>query len=395
MRYRGLLSLAVVLLALAGSPPATAHSFNYCADQSAVFGDRHANVGITDGPVEAESPGMLDCSLGQMAAHHIGVLRGAIRWDGVETAPGIYQWGQVDGFVTVLAQHHITFFPGLIGAPQWLSTAPDSGAQQGYYPPKNPQQFGQFAALCVERYGPNGSFWRANPAVPYYPVRAWQIWNEPNLVENWEPAPDLQGYVNLLRAAYSAIKQVDTSATVVTAGMPFYTPAAEGQTLAQMYRDGAGGHFDVLAIHPYSATLSLAIQRVWAARRVMNHFGNARKPIWITEFGWAGGNPDAFLTNPAKQRTQILRFFTWVGKNRARTRLGLVVWYGWVDLSVQADPSYWGYHLGMFTAGFTPKPALSAMSSVAGRLDRCPVTQAVRLRGRRVICGSARSRRRA
>ena len=37
-----------------------------------------------------------------------------------------------------------------------------------------------FAARAVQRYGPNGSFWAENPAVPKRPIRTWQIWNEEN-----------------------------------------------------------------------------------------------------------------------------------------------------------------------------------------------------------------------
>ena len=46
------------------------------------------------------------------------------------------------------------------------------------------QRWGWTAFLrdAVDRYGPYGSFWLEHPAVPYLPIRSWEIWNEENIV---------------------------------------------------------------------------------------------------------------------------------------------------------------------------------------------------------------------
>ena len=39
--------------------------------------------------------------------------------------------------------------------------------------------FGQYVYKFVKRYGPNGDFWQENPGLPYYPIKYYEMWNEP------------------------------------------------------------------------------------------------------------------------------------------------------------------------------------------------------------------------
>ena len=39
--------------------------------------------------------------------------------------------------------------------------------------------FGQYVYKFVKRYGPNGEFWQENPGLPYYPIKYYEMWNEP------------------------------------------------------------------------------------------------------------------------------------------------------------------------------------------------------------------------
>ncbi len=61
-----------------------------------------------------------------------------------------------------------------------------------------------------------------------------------------------------------------------------------------MYRYGAKGHFDVLAVHPYTGINSAVAEAnrensflvgVPRMREIMLSKGD-NKPIWLTEFGW-------------------------------------------------------------------------------------------------------------
>lgn len=364
--------VAIAVPAMSGSARAASTSFNYCAHSTAVFAYPRPYIGVTDTNVEDAVAGSYrDCSLGWMAASGIGYLRGTLDWGLVEDPSGQYHWGIYDALFTELAQHHVRFLAGLLGEPTWESTAPAHGAKPGGYPPKSPADFAQFAALAVQRYGPGGTFWRENPNLPYDPVQAWEVWNEPNLAEYWEPRPNMRAYVALLRAADVAIKGVDPHAVVVSGGMPFYGSSDETKFISALFRFGARGYFDALGIHPYSATVAQAEQRLGTARRLLDRFGDLRTAVWVTEVGWAGGDPDGFISNARGQRANAVKFFRFVNRNRRALRLGEVFWSAWQDrISGPGPRNWWGFHLGVISTAGRPKPALGALAAAAQVLDR-------------------------
>lgn len=371
--------LGVALLVVPASAGANrAHnSFEYCADANAVFKGPRAYVGESDWAVASQSEQMRNCSLGLMAAHHIGYYRAMLNWALIELQPGSFDWTLYDQLLADVARHHMRMMFVLIGEPAWQSSAPASAKPRAPYPPRNPNAFAQFAAMAVQRYGAGGSFWRAHPNLPYYPVRAWEVWQEMNLTQSWAD-PNIRAYVKLLRPTYKAIKRVNRNATVIAGGMSFYCDpiscwgpkSDEWRLITSMYRDGARGYFDALGIHPYSATVKQAEDRLWTARKLMNQHGDSRKGLWITELGWSGGDPDAFITNDRKQRLNVIKLFRFVRRDRGRLRLRGVIWFGWQDSIYAPGPrNWWGFHVGLLSTGGRPKPVLAAITAAAQRLD--------------------------
>lgn len=373
LRNMALLAAGMALIALPGPAAAMRKQgrFDYCAHQHAVFSQPRPFIGITDKGVFVGPERYRNCSFGWMASAGVGFYRFQLGWKFVELRPNQYDFTAYDRVVTDIVRHRLHFLPVLIGpTPNGLSTAPAQGAQPGLYPPKDPAQFARFVAQCVEHYGPHGTFWRANPTLPYLPVRAWQVWNEQNLKGAWEPRPNVSAYVRLLRSADRAIKGVDPHALVITGGTPFTGVSNETRTIAALYHHRARRYFDALAIHDYAPTVADAIRRLWTARRLLDRFGDGHKPLWVTEMGWSGGDPNGFITNALKQRLSVIRFFGRIGSIRSRLRLGEVMWAGWRDDVLAPPHNWWGYHLGFFTTDLRPKPALAAFSRAARRLDR-------------------------
>ncbi|HEV3055995.1 MAG TPA: glycosyl hydrolase, partial [Solirubrobacteraceae bacterium] len=144
----------------------------------------------------------------------------------------------------------------------------------------------------------------------------------------------------------------------------------EPSWLNALYRAGIHGAFDVLALHLYGPTPTWAINRIKSARQVMDRHGDRRKSIWVTEFSWAGGPPDPYLPSPRAQRVQVSQFMSLVGGDKSRLGLGELFWWGWQDKVYGPDPSWWGYHLGMFTQKLVEKPALNVLSAWGRKLDR-------------------------
>ena len=125
---------------------------------------------------------------------------------------------------------------------------PDAGRHHVAARPIRPT-FGRFLAALAGRYGAQGSLWAERPDLPRVPVRAWQIWNEPNLTRYWSEQP----FAPLLRAPAAApptrrSRAADPGATVVLAGLPNVSWTA----LRRIYEAGGRGHFDAVALHPYT-----------------------------------------------------------------------------------------------------------------------------------------------
>lgn len=160
-------------------------------------------------------------------------------------------------------------------------------------------------------------------------IDAWEIGNEPNLIEEWRKPPDPAAYARLLEIAYREIKAAAPGAIVVSAGLAPVNARGDPHHLndldflREMYAHGAADHMDVLGVHnfgfnqppemPPDGTVcptemwgrsayvrvegpeidrgcwpvqGLAFRRAEWMREIMVEYGDEDKPMWATEFGW-------------------------------------------------------------------------------------------------------------
>jgi hypothetical protein len=61
-----------------------------------------------------------------------------------------------------------------------------------------------FAAAVAARYGVGGSFWAANPQLPYLPIEQFEIWDEANSDNFWIYIPN-NAWTNADAAAYAQL----------------------------------------------------------------------------------------------------------------------------------------------------------------------------------------------
>jgi hypothetical protein len=150
------------------------------------------------------------------------------------------------------------------------------------------------------------------------------IWNEPNLSLEWDGRPPVpEGYVQMLKPAYKAIKSAAPNLPVIAAGMALTTRSDETamndlEFLQGIYDVGGGDYFDVLAVHPYGFGQSpaeapnserLNFRRIELQRQVMVANGDEHKPIWVTEMGWRTSAPnpnDAWQVITPQQQSDYL-----------------------------------------------------------------------------------------
>ena len=164
------------------------------------------------------------------------------------------------------------------------------------------------------------------------PIRAWQVWNEPNLTRYWTRQPFAPSYVRLLRAADRAIKAADPRARTVLAGLPNESFAA----LRSIYRAGGRGAFDVVALHPYTGKPRNVVKLVELARAEIRRARDRALPVWVTELSWpaALGKTDniaGFETTDRGQASRLRSGLERLAAARRRLRIERVYWYTWLS----------------------------------------------------------------
>ena len=298
----------------------------------------------------------------------VRLLRQTFDWSTIELAPGVYDFSAHDRFVLDLAKHRITVLPILFNPPEVRSSRPLRSAKHGTYPPRSAGEMGAWAAMLAARYGPGGLLWRTHPEVPPTPIRAWQIWNEPNLPVYWPSGSSARQYVRLLKNVGAAIKKHDPGAEIVTAGLaPSKLRGAIDifKYIDQMYRAGGAKAFDTMAINSYVRNASGLKKLMERVRKTMNRRGDRRAKIWITELGWCDTGPRSrFCVGPKKQAQNITQSLKLIGQERRRWRLRGFVYFSWRD-GRPYPPAFrnmWGLHTGLLTLADRRKPAYAAFA---------------------------------
>lgn len=294
---------------------------------------------------------------------HLGIrwLRTDLRWDLVQAAgPDQYDWSTFDRIVFLARERDIRILPVVGFTPAWARSEPATPS-----PPKDLQAFSDFLAVAVQRYRAAG-------------IRAWEIWNEPNMAMFWPPSPDPVLYARLLRASYAAIKAVDPEAIVLLGGL---APAPEtgpdegpiryfaaADFLEKVYEVAPEGPFDVLAFHPYSYPHMPSDPSGWNGwsimtgpiRRLMGDNGDVTKQIWLTEYGApVYGGTDGVTGEMQKEMLaeafRLARTYSWAGP---------LFWYSYRDLG--ADPADKEDWFGIVRSPGDPKPAYADFLNVFG-----------------------------
>ena len=293
----------------------------------------------------------------------VGTVRLAMYWDGIEPARGEFRWGPYDRQVATLARQRIRVFPVLVRAPAWAT--PDPASATVATPPRL-ADFQRFARTAVKRYGTGGSFWRQNPRLPRWPIRQWQIWNEPMLNGYWAGQPWASTYTQLLRSAYRTIKSADRRAQVVSAGLT----GDLDDLVEELYRAGAKGSFDALGLHPYRPDVRIVIAALAECREVMRRHRD-RSPIVASEVSFSSGLGRSTVNYGIErteqgQRTALVDVMQRLVAQRRRLGLASMTWYTWMsrDDSGQYAWDYSGLRR-MTPSGPVSKPALGGFSRVA------------------------------
>jgi hypothetical protein len=313
----------------------------------------------------------------RLGAGGVDSVRIPLAWSAVEPVRGgTPDFSSIDPLVAGATQAGIEVLPFLYGAPSWaVHAAPVPGSHGQVKAPltlpvRNGFQrrsWSHFLKLVVGRYGPRGSFWVENSALPKRPIRIWQIWNEPNF-KYFVVRPNPAEYGKLVNVSYGALKGADRGARLILGGM-FSRPGEArykvkppqayfaADFLDRFYRSTPGieRKFIGVALHPYTSGYKRLIPYTEQFRRVLAKHRDAGKGLWITEVGWSSERPsrgDSFAKGPQGQVRQLKGAFGLFKSKAAKWRLKRIFWF-----SVDDQPGACNFcgGSGLFESGFVPK----------------------------------------
>lgn len=196
-------------------------------------------------------------------------------WAQLEPQKGDWDWRMLDRTVDLAQQHGVEVLYTMGRSPKWASARPNEVGKNpnaqpgGMAEPRNLEDWRSYVRKVATRYKGR--------------IKAYEIWNEPNLENFYSGTPETM--VNMAREAYGVLKEVDPSIVVVS-------PSAVGPTglpwLEEYLRLGGGKYADVIGYHFYvrgqepEGMLGFIDQ----VHEITRKYGVADKPLWNTEAGW-------------------------------------------------------------------------------------------------------------
>ena len=291
-------------------------------------------------------------------------LREELDWSDVETAPGQYDWSTYDALYTAASQRGLHVLPLIMATPTWAGPSIQTL-------PTDPTAYANFVATVVKRYGPGGAFWAAHPELTPAPSSQFELWNEP-----WNaPNASAATYARLMAAAGAAAHAANPAVQVLLDDdITAQTVAGKQMSWTDaMYAavPNLNQFFDIVAIHPYGATLTAKTNDVYGRFRMemedvrsdMVDHGAADKPFWLTEIGWSTctGGPAGHCVSEADQATLLTQLFALVHTTYSGyVRAVFVYHYNDFPAAAQSDPEG---HFGLTRADGSPKPAYAAFQA--------------------------------
>lgn len=201
------------------------------------------------------------------------------RWADIAPSPGQWKFERLDGFVDVAARHNAEVLYVLGSTPRWASARPDESCPYGMGCAAEPVRMAhweEYVRRVALRYRGR--------------IKAYELWNEPNVVDNFPSRSAMKGYfftgsvaqlVEMARIARKVLDEIDPSAILTTPGI-VNAPIILDQFLSA----GGGQYVQAVAYHFYSSSDADFARQVATIRSIMRRHGVGSLPLWNTEAGF-------------------------------------------------------------------------------------------------------------
>ncbi len=311
------------------------------------------DVGIAAGSATTSSSSAdLDSYYAQVRQLGATWVRVDLPWSLVEPTRGSYSWADVDRTVESAKAHGLSVIGVLAYTPPWARLSVPRTSDK--VAPANPADYGVYAGAVAAHFKGR--------------VSAYELWNEPNIVQFFAPRVDPSLYVRMMQAAYPLVKAADPSAVVLSAGLANIATDQSATSILDftnaMYAAGAGGFFDAADSHPYTYPASPAdphpnsfnaFANLGTIHDIMAAHGDGAKKIWVTEYGAPTGNARQAVS-AARQAQLILDGLAVAYRLQFVDK---VMIYSLRDTGTNpADPEQ---NFGLITASGQKKPSFTAL----------------------------------
>lgn len=229
------------------------------------------------------------------------------------------------------------------------------------------------ARQAVRRYGPGGNFWQSRGLPSSGPVRAWEIWNEPNRAingvngENANPVV-FGSFLGELAGVIRAMPSEDPE--IIVGGLLSRKESKNGDLTVGAFIKNMGhtAAYDAVGLHPYAfetedgkvptqeripAVIHRVRGNILEAHAALAAINTPNKEIWITELGWpvaadgwpvggqGGGHP---AVSPELQAELLKASAEMIKNRRVEYKINRVFYTADFDLPAVKD---WGYRCGL------------------------------------------------
>lgn len=254
-------------------------------------GEANPDYGICQHVIE-HNEGSMDVNNSLVPNAGINIIRDGYRWELVEKEIGVLKFEpEIKEKFRAMNREGIKILYTLgLGNPFY-----DNGAA-----PKSPEAVEGYARYCAfvaeELKGI---------------VDCFEIWNEYNYYGSFNPTEEPpETYANMLKAAYTAIKNVNPEATVIGLSMGGIYPS----WAKRVFSAGGYDYLDAVSLHPYEYTNVFdeekLINGINSIKDLMKEHSKGKpiKPIWITEIGFSTYEGDTGFSENDQAKNTVLSY---------------------------------------------------------------------------------------
>ncbi len=321
-------------------------------------------------------PWKVEQTLKMVSEANIPWIKQEYPWQEIEFKKGYFKddkwkissWDKFDRIMDLADKYHIKVVARVSHPPAWAQ------ATDGSAPLKDNKDLADFVNALLDHYQGR--------------LQYVQIWNEPNLADEWVPGKpvDPQGYVDMMKTIYPAVKAKHPQAVILSAPLAITLESVGSRGnmddldyWTALYKDGIKDNFDVASANAYGLDQPpdaapgpqvLNFRRVELLHDLMVQNRDGDKAIWLNEYGW-NASPDSL---PDEQKNywrhvseQTQADWTVQGVQYARQNwpwVGVIsIWY--FRQVGDVSPDLAEYYFRMVNPDFTPVLVYDAVKNDA------------------------------